>query len=83
MKEGANGKTLMIPFGVPKSLFRVSNHYWAGSSALVFLALEEKFNIIFSGFCLHPGCRKDLDDKIYPAMDPPVHGESDGVSFIS
>ena len=30
----------------------------------------------FSYFHLRPGCMK-------PAMDPPVHGESDGVSQVS
>ena len=45
-------------------------------------SLDEQFTIIFSCFHLCPGCRKNLKGKIYLAMDLPVHGESDGVSFI-
>ena len=33
-----------------------------------------------SRFHLRPGCRKSLEDKTYPALDSPLHGESDGVS---
>ena len=35
-----------------------------------------------SCFCLHPGCRKGLEDKTYLVMDSSVHGESDGVNCI-
>ena len=36
-----------------------------------------------SHFCHCPGHRKGLEDKTYPAMDLPVHAESDGASYIS
>ena len=36
----------------------------------------------FSRFCLHPGHRKSLEDKTYPAMNLPVHEEPNGVSCI-
>ena len=32
-----------------------------------------------SCFHLRPSCRKGLEDNTYPAMDLPVHRESDGV----
>ena len=55
-------------------------------SALVFLALDERFTIAFSHICLPlpvpRGRRKGLEDKTYPAMDLLVHGEFDGASFI-
>ena len=35
-----------------------------------------------SCFCLRPGHRKGLEDKTYPTIDPPIHGEPDGVSCI-
>ena len=35
-----------------------------------------------SHFCLHPGHRKSLKGKTYPALDFPLHGESNGVNFI-
>ena len=69
----------MIPKtrGVRKSLFRViapketeymSFAHWTSDSLLFFF---------FSRFRLLPGCRKGLENKTYPAMNSPVHGESD------
>ena len=47
------------------------------------LVLDKRFTVIFSScFHLRLGRRKGLDDKTYPAMDLPVHGETDGVNCI-
>ena len=55
-------------------------------SALVFLALDERFTITFSHICppfsVPRGRRKCLEDKTYTAMDLLVHGEFDGASCI-
>ena len=40
-------------------------------------------NIFFSRFHLCPGHRKGPEDKTFPAMDSPVHGELDGVIRVN
>ena len=50
---------------------------------LVCLTLNEWFTIIFYlTFCLHPGHRKGLEGKAYPAKNLPFHGESDGANVV-
>ena len=51
---------------------------------LVCLALNEQFiGIFFLHFHLCSGHRKGLEDKMYPAMDSPVHGEPNGVKMTA
>ena len=54
-------------------------------SALVCLALDERFTIAFSHvrspLPVTRGRRKGLEDKTYPAMDLLVHGEFNGARF--
>ena len=45
------------------------------------VSLTPHEQIFFHDFHLCPCCMKSVDDKIYLAMDSPVHRESDSVSW--
>ena len=50
--------------------------------SLPFIGQAVHYCFFLMGFCLLPGRSKGLEDNTYPAMDSPVHGETDGVSCI-
>jgi len=39
-------------------------------------------SFFFSGFCLHPGHKKNVEGKTYPAMDSPLYKEANGTNFV-
>ena len=90
MKEGANGKhldSIMIPkaIGVCKSLFYVCTPKETNSISISLPCVGQADHYSFVlALSISPGdgCRKGLEDKTYPAMDSPVHGESDDASCI-
>ena len=85
MKEGANSKNLdstVIPkaIGVCKSLFHVCIPKETKSMSISLPCVEQVDHhsfVLTLSILPGDGCRKGLEDKTYPAMDSPVHGEFD------
>ena len=90
MKEGANSKirdSTVIPtaIGLFKSLFHVCTPKETKSMSIGLPWVEQvdHYSFVLTLSILPgDGCRKGLEDKTYPAMDSPVHGESDDASCI-
>ena len=90
MKEGANSKNLdsiVIPkaIGVCTSLFHVCTPKETKSMSISLPCVEQTDHhsfVLTLSILPGDGCRKGLEDKTYPAMDLPVHGESDDASCI-
>ena len=90
MKEGANGTNLdsiVIPkaIGVCKFLFHVctSKETKSMSISLPCVGQADHYSfVVMLSISPGDGCRKGLEDTTYPAMDLPVHGESDDASYI-
>ena len=90
MKEGANGKyldSIVIPkeIEVGKSLFHVCTLKETKSMSINLPCVGQTDHysfVVTLSSSPGDGCRKGLEDKTYPAMDSPVHGESDDASCI-
>ena len=90
MKEGANNEILdsiVIPkaIGVCKSLFHVCTPKETKRMSISLPCVEQVDHhsfVLTLSILPGDGCRKGLEDKTYPAMDSPVHGESDDASCI-
>jgi len=69
--------------GFQKSLFRVNALNETGDTDVcmprVGRAVYEHF---FSGFCLYPSRRNNIEEKTYPSMKLPAYREADGANFI-
>ena len=69
--------------GVRKSLFCVSAPKETENISISLAHIGQAiYYRVFSHFHLYPDSRKDLEGKTYPAMDSPVHGESDDVTLV-
>ena len=71
MNVGANGKNLNS-IVIPKAR-KVLKSCFVSVLLRRCLALDDR--LCFSSFCLTPGHWKELENKTYPAMNTPVHGE--------
>jgi len=81
MKE--NGSTVIRVRGVWKSLLCVNLTIKQKIWTLVYLTLDKWFyNNFLTNFLLFHGHSKNEEDKIYPAMNSPAHGELDSTNFI-
>jgi len=85
-KEGANGSSTVIPKvqGVQKKFasyqYSLGDQRYKHLSALHWTSglhwMSGLQKTVFSSFCLHPGHKNNMEEKIYPAMDSPVYGEN-------
>ena len=51
--------------------------------AFIHLTSDKWFaNVYSSGFYLHSGHRRNMEEETYPALDSPVYGEADGAKFV-